>query len=342
MQSTEKCVARDATPALDVLRVSQVDARRLDDELLEILHEQMSRCVDAFRACASASGRASAETSVMPSRASSERTRLALDAAVFAWTTARNAPTPGQELMNLRFRNERKYLRDDAVRRSAKTGVEGEGLSIAQRAVYGLVKCVGAYAWSAWTRRMVSERFDEARDDGEEAWKARFWRWSRFVEDAHAMMSFVNFCVFLRNGRYPTLVERLLGARLVYGQPTMARVVDFEYLNQQLAWRELSELVLFTLPYVYNTRVRSLVGSIGARRDAFMADTQQGRRVRVSVQAHRCVACGCAEPVHPFVAEPCGHPYCYYCLRARLQERPTDCACVKCSKPVARMRRVEL
>jgi len=333
---------RDLTPALDVLRVSQVDARRLDDELLEILHEQMSRCVDAFRVWASASGRASAESSVVSSRASSERTRLALDVAVFAWTTARNAPTPGQELMNLRFRNERKFLRDDAMRRSAKTGVEGEGLSIAQRALYGLVKCAGAFAWNAWTRRLATERFDEANDDGDEAWKARLWRWSRFAEDAHAVMSFVNFCVFLRNGRYPTLVERLLGARLVYGQPTMARVVDFEYLNQQLAWRELSELVLFTLPYVYNTRVRSLVGSIGARRDALLDDRRSGNRARVSVQAHRCVACGCPEPVHPFVAEPCGHPYCYYCLRARLLERPTDCPCVKCSKPVLRMRRLAL
>ena len=30
----------------------------------------------------------------------------------------------------------------------------------------------------------------------------------------------------------------------------------------------------------------------------------------------------------------------YYCLRARLVERPTSCACVKCGKRVAEMRRL--
>jgi peroxin-2 len=156
--------------------------------------------------------------------------------------------------------------------------------------------------------------------------------------------NFVNFCVFLRHGRYPTLLERAVGARLVYERPTMARVVDFEYLNQQLAWRELSELVLFTLPYVYSTRVRATFGALSARVGGLDASTRADddapRRNRVAVQAYRCVACGCREPIHPFVAEPCGHPYCYYCLRARLVEQPTSCACVKCGTRVAEMRRL--
>ena len=45
-----------------------------------------------------------------------------------------------------------------------------------------------------------------------------------------------------------SLLERLLGARLVYKQATMSRSINFEYLNRQLVWQEMSELLLFLLP----------------------------------------------------------------------------------------------
>jgi peroxin-2 len=52
-----------------------------------------------------------------------------------------------------------------------------------------------------------------------------------------------------------TLVERVIGARLVYRQPSMSRLVSFEYLNRQLVWQELSEFLLFLLPLVNVTKV---------------------------------------------------------------------------------------
>ena len=47
-----------------------------------------------------------------------------------------------------------------------------------------------------------------------------------------------------------SLLERLLSARLVYARPSAARAISFEYLNRQLVWHELSELLLFVLPLV--------------------------------------------------------------------------------------------
>lgn len=321
-----------AVPPLDVLRVSQVDAARLDGELLDVLGNQLTRVVDAARA--TTRGRAT-------DTKSTREMRLALDLALFACTTGVNRATPGQELMNLRFRDERTTTSTTTSCAAMKTGVEGEGLSVAQRLAFGSVKCVAAYAWGSWQRKMLREKFDEEEDAL--CWRRRAWSWSRAAENCYTLASFVNFCVFLRHGRYPTLVERALSARLVYQRPSMARVVDFEYLNQQLAWRELSELVLFTLPYLYSTRVRAVFGalassaSLSARDDTDRATLSERR---FAVRAYRCVACSRDEPVHPFVAEPCGHPYCYYCLRARLVERPSKCPCVKCLKPVERMRRL--
>jgi hypothetical protein len=39
----------------------------------------------------------------------------------------------------------------------------------------------------------------------------------------------------------------------------MPRALNFEYLNRQLVWHELSELLLFLLPLVNVTRIRAFV-----------------------------------------------------------------------------------
>ena len=39
----------------------------------------------------------------------------------------------------------------------------------------------------------------------------------------------------------------------------MARAISFEYLNRQLVWHELSELLLFVLPLISVTRVKRMI-----------------------------------------------------------------------------------
>ena len=72
-------------------------------------------------------------------------------------------------------------------------------------------------------------------------WKYRAWKLSqngrKLLHDGEFRPT---FACFLRNGRYPTLLERALARAIsVISDRRWARVVDFEYLNQQLAWREL-------------------------------------------------------------------------------------------------------
>ena len=56
-----------------------------------------------------------------------------------------------------------------------------------------------------------------------------------------------------------SVLERLLRARLVYTRAAMARALSFEYLNRQLVWHELSELLLFLLPLVNVGRLKAAV-----------------------------------------------------------------------------------
>lgn len=56
-----------------------------------------------------------------------------------------------------------------------------------------------------------------------------------------------------------SVIERMLGARLVMQKAVMGRALSFEYLNRQLVWHELSELMLFVLPLLRVTRLKRLL-----------------------------------------------------------------------------------
>lgn len=55
------------------------------------------------------------------------------------------------------------------------------------------------------------------------------------------------------------MVERVLRARLVTQKAVMGRALSFEYLNRQLVWHELSELMLFVLPLLRVTRLKRML-----------------------------------------------------------------------------------
>ena len=117
----------DASPPptrdVRVLRVSQIDAGRLDGELASLLREQFSKIFLTLRPD-------------VPIAWQPEIT-LALDALVFYYTVYKSRPTPGMELMNLRYRDERRGAATRPARGGVTSGMEGAPLSATQRLVYG-------------------------------------------------------------------------------------------------------------------------------------------------------------------------------------------------------------
>ena len=56
-----------------------------------------------------------------------------------------------------------------------------------------------------------------------------------------------------------SLQERALCARLVTQKAVMGRALSFEYLNRQLVWHELSELMLFVLPLLRVSHLKRML-----------------------------------------------------------------------------------
>ncbi|KAH7625018.1 hypothetical protein Ndes2526B_g00394 [Nannochloris sp. 'desiccata'] len=327
------------TAALSVMRSSQADASRLDDELTSLLREQFMRIFSLFHP--GTVGRLQPELTVL------------LDFLIFRYSVWEGRPLPGMALMNLRFRNERGVRTDSSstaptamgIPGGGHSGVEGPGLTVTQRNLY----CFGAvflrYIWSRTGHAAAASHWGDAEPD---TWRSIAWYTLRKTEATYRAVSVLNFLAFLKTGRYRSILERVLRTRLVYAQPSAPRAISYEYLNRQLVWAEVSEVLLFLLPLVNAAAVKRAVRSILPRLPTFpFTPTSQttpaidgvtrSHSGSNSSRVRNCGICGTGEMLIPYKADPCGDMFCYYCLRGHTAIDPRF-QCPVCLAKVEGMR----
>ncbi|KAJ8440011.1 hypothetical protein Cgig2_020499 [Carnegiea gigantea] len=123
----------------------------------------------------------------------------------------------------------------------------------------------------------------------------RAWFLLQWVEGFYRAAAFGNLLIFLLTGKYRSLSERALRARLVYGTPNMNRSVSFEYMNRQLVWNEFSEMLLLTLPLLNSPSFMSLFRPFSKHKSSGSTQDETS-----------CPICQ-AGPGVPFIALPCRH-----------------------------------
>lgn len=318
-----------------IMRASQLDAARLDTELTAMLKDQFMSIFSLFQ----------------PRIISALQPELAvlLDFLIFRFSVWSGKPTPGTALMNLRYRNERGLLAkahqsgrhaSSSQQGPGRTGTEGPGLSRQQVLLYGLGLVAVRYVW---TRAGVAAAARHYAETEAPPWAGSLWRAMHWVETAFKLGSLANFLAFLRYGKYRSLLERALSIRLVYQKASMARALSFEYLNRQLVWHELSQLLLLTLPLLNAAALKRFVlQRLPPLALRLTGPTGTGQRDRPSEPAddqerQPCSFCGSADVPVPYSALPCKHRYCYYCLRSQCEADPQFC-CSRCGLRVEAMR----
>ncbi|KAF2301191.1 hypothetical protein GH714_020739 [Hevea brasiliensis] len=262
-----------------ISRVNQFDAARLDIEMSAMLKEQLVKVFSLMK--------------------------------FSIWV---DKPTPGNALMNLRYRDDRAVVPREKVR----TGLEGPGLTMAQKLWYCIATVGGQYIWA---RLQTFSAFRRWGDSEQRPLARRAWILIQRIEGLYKAASFGNLLIFLFTGRFRNLVERVLRARLVYGHPNMNRAVSFEYMNRQLVWNEFSEMLLLLLPLLNSSSIKNLLSPFSKDKSSSSAGDDG-----------TCPVCQ-AIPTIPFLALPCQHRYCYYCLRTRCAAS-SSFRCPSCSEPV--------
>lgn len=115
-----------------------------------------------------------------------------------------------------------------------------------------MITIVVPYLYGKGRSYMANHQFDQAPRES-----AQFvmFALAEHAQRVWNLVSLLNFALFLWNGKYRTVTDRLLGMRLTYANRSLQRNVSFEFLNRQLVWNAFTEFLLFLLPLIKPQRV---------------------------------------------------------------------------------------
>lgn len=329
---------RDGTrPAF---RVGQVDSELLDEELIELLKGQVGEALKYY------GGHLKDDWSA--------EILLALRTVLFKLTLWDHDASYGASLQNLRYCDAR------------NTSLSPAPPTRLQKSLYALFSVGGRYAWTKWESYLLDA------ENGYDEPTSRFRQLSSLssiLSTTHSVAAFASFLVFLFNGKYRTVLDRLLRLRLTSTTAQVSREVSFEYLNRQLVWHAFTEFLLFLLPLVGISRWRRWIARAWRKvRSTFQrtgddddADVKAGGELGF-LPERTCAICykdqniitgpdGEGGPIlgantgimgssqtditNPYEAIPCGCKYCFVCLAQRLEAEDGDgWVCLRCGEIV--------
>ncbi|KAI8059373.1 Pex12 amino terminal region-domain-containing protein [Gilbertella persicaria] len=213
LRQVRRSMASLRTSSLKVMRVSQLDSDILDIELFDILKEQLWSALSLFKP-------------TIKETFEPECVAI-LNLILFKLSIYDSSATYGAQLQNLKYRNERNH--QGVFESIAQDGP----LTQTQKIAYGILTVAGQYMWTRIHRYITAKGWGELDQEDR---RNKVYRVLQAGEKYWKACSLVNFLVFLWNGKYRTLVDRILSMRLVYSKKSMNRQVSFEFLNRQMVW----------------------------------------------------------------------------------------------------------
>ncbi|KAL0491578.1 peroxin [Acrasis kona] len=198
---------------LQILRVNQLDSERLDVEIGLCLNAYFKRIFMFF-------------DPTIISRIQPELMAV-LHGLIYKFSVYESDQSFGDRLQNLKYTNHR----ISNIFRSAKP-------ANVQKILHAFL-IIGLPWAHARLNKILTEHEGE---DAEKVWwlgnytRVDFWRKLNKLEMYIKLMQMVNFLVFLVDGKYRNIADRIMGMRLVYARKLMLRQVSFDYMNRELVW----------------------------------------------------------------------------------------------------------
>lgn len=72
--------------------------------------------------------------------------------------------------------------------------------------------------------------------------KPFLWKLTTKISHIFQLVNLINFLLFLNQGKYASVTDRLLDLTMEYKKKELSRIVDYEYMNRELVWSVLTVL----------------------------------------------------------------------------------------------------
>uniref|UniRef100_A0A7S2RVX5 RING-type E3 ubiquitin transferase (cysteine targeting) n=1 Tax=Mucochytrium quahogii TaxID=96639 RepID=A0A7S2RVX5_9STRA len=229
---------RSPLSKIDITRVSQLDAEMLDNELLALLKTQSQ---DIFKHLPQYQG--------VVARYQPEINAF-LRGMLWFLALRVNKPSPGDELSNLRYRNESLF---DASFKKGLMKLPNDAPTRVQRLLHGVATVLVPLGWERLRELSMINHWSALEEDD---WRYQICILMGKLEKFWLVATLGNFLAFFYNGRYRSLVDRLLCIRAVYQKAEAHRAASFDFINQQLLYDGFSEMLMCLLPLVDWVKLR--------------------------------------------------------------------------------------
>ncbi|KAG9303734.1 hypothetical protein G9A89_018631 [Geosiphon pyriformis] len=325
LSSIQQSLSSFPSPSLRIMRVSQLDADLLDLELFGMLKEQLWTAFALF----SPTFKETFEPELV----------ALLQFALYRLSIYDSDATYGAQLQNLKYRNEKAH---GGGFQSTATNAP---LTKFQRMLYGALNVGGQYVWMRINRLMTAQGWGELRESEP---RKIFWKFMQKAENIFRALSLANFLLFLYDGKYRTLIDRVLSMRLVYARRMMSRQVNFEFLNRQLVWLAFTEFLLSLMPLINLRKVKNII------KGKILPKSYTKSNILDFLPEHICAIChenqssstsassgattASSKINNPYETN-CGHKYCYYCIKSKLILEDGTWQCLRCGEEVKSIER---
>ncbi|KAI5123422.1 hypothetical protein M0805_006127 [Coniferiporia weirii] len=210
-----------ASSKSSVFRVGQLDAELLDEELAQLLQEPLAKAFNvintAFR------------TKFEPELA------LIIRLTLFKFSIWDLGGTYGAKLQDLRY----------SCGNTAGGPLSPSGLPKKTLTTHAFLTVLLPYIHSRLRSHALSNSWPDTPSSDR---RRKAWNYLNRLESLHSTSALLSFVVFLWNGRYRTLADRLLSMRLVPSRRFANRQVSYEFMNRQMVWHAFTEFLLLILP----------------------------------------------------------------------------------------------
>ncbi|XP_050413023.2 peroxisome biogenesis factor 2 [Patella vulgata] len=218
----------DNSEPVKALRVGQLDADELDNEVLNLTKSQLNHVFKYL------------QTGVF-ARYNPEINAL-LKLVLWKFTVFASGATIGQQILNIQYRD--------------KTSLSWIGQR--QKIMYALL-VIGC--------PLLKERSGEITTGlGLTRWKNVINKCLSWIESTIKLATVLNFLVFLNRGGYLSLIERIMGIQSMYPQRQSIRQVSFEYMTRELLWHGFSEFLFFILPLINLQKIKNTIKRLSLRK----------------------------------------------------------------------------